>query len=319
MSNCLIWNVPAQAQGNGDSRTFDSPRAGGRYRVSGSASSEWNNLSESVQSTLRPKLTTWIIDQHRAGIEEPMMDTNVLHLAKQRRPLRHSERVERFFQMLIDQDFRIADHIRIAGVVDETTRATMDRISAWIGAENDKDPGAFLRLLGDAKLLVETSNHKWTLTAAGFERLEKAEIGGASSNQAFVAMWFGAEMDAIYAEGIAPAIEEAGYQPFRIDRKEHNNKIDDEIIAEIRGSRFMIADFTCGTFEIDGKTRSEARGGVYYEAGYAQGLSMQLIWTVRADCINHVHFDTRQFAHIVWTDAADLKTKLTNRIRASIR
>ena len=43
------------------------------------------------------------------------------------------------------------------------------------------------------------------------------------------------------------------------------NKIDDEIVAEIRRSKFIIADFSHGS---DG-----ARGGVYFEAGFAHGLS----------------------------------------------
>ena len=33
-------------------------------------------------------------------------------------------------------------------------------------------------------------------------------------------------------------------EPVRIDQKERLNKIDDEIIAEIRRSRFLVADFT---------------------------------------------------------------------------
>jgi hypothetical protein len=43
-----------------------------------------------------------------------------------------------------------------------------------------------------------------------------------------------------------------------------------------------------------------------------------VIWSCRADCIDHVHFDTRQFNHIVWNDAAELRVKLSNRIRAVI-
>ena len=57
-------------------------------------------------------------------------------------------------------------------------------------------------------------------------------------------MWFNTSMNDAYEEGIALAIEDAGYKPVRIDRKDHNNKIDDEIIAEIRRSRFLVADFT---------------------------------------------------------------------------
>ena len=46
-----------------------------------------------------------------------------------------------------------------------------------------------------------------------------------------------------YEEGIKKAVESAGYTPMRIDKKPDVNKIDDEIIAEIRRSRFLVADF----------------------------------------------------------------------------
>jgi hypothetical protein len=61
-----------------------------------------------------------------------------------------------------------------------------------------------------------------------------------------------------------------------------------------------------------------ARGGVYYEAGFAQGLNIPVIWVCRLDVIDHVHFDTRQFNHITWTDPQDLYAKLKNRIGAVI-
>jgi hypothetical protein len=96
----------------------------------------------------------------------------------------------------------------------------------------------------------------------------------------------------------------------RIDKKEHNNKIDDEILAEIRRSRFLIADFTCEPKNV--------RGGVYYEAGFAQGLGIPVIWTCRETSLADLHFDTRQYSHIVWKTPADLFTQLKNRIGATI-
>jgi hypothetical protein len=57
-------------------------------------------------------------------------------------------------------------------------------------------------------------------------------------------MWFDPEMAAAFADGVEPAVQANGFDAVRIDRREHNNKIDDEIIAEIRRSRFIVADFT---------------------------------------------------------------------------
>ena len=63
-----------------------------------------------------------------------------------------------------------------------------------------------------------------------------------SNIRAYVAMWFNPSMAEIFDKCIEPGVNSAGYKALRIDRKEHNNKIDDEIIAEIRRSRFLIAD-----------------------------------------------------------------------------
>ena len=156
----------------------------------------------------------------------------------------------------------------------------------------------------------------FVLTARGVERLEAIAEGNPSSRQGFVAMWFDASTSDAYDHGIKPGIEDAGYEARR--KKEHNNKIDDEIIAEIRRSRFVVADFACGTVPDDGKDVAIPRGGVYYEAGFAQDLNIPVIWTCREDQMDQVHFDTRQFSHILWTDPQDLRQKLRNKIGAVI-
>lgn len=147
------------------------------------------------------------------------------------------------------------------------------------------------------------------LGVGGLIRFE-SELEDSESSNAFVAMWFAKEMSSAYESAIAPAIERWGYTPVRIDRREHNNRIDDEIISEIRRSRFVVADFSCGP---DG-----ARGGVYYEAGFAAGLGKPVIFAVRRGDLERVHFDTRQFNHIVWETPEDLRAGLENRIGATL-
>ena len=83
-------------------------------------------------------------------------------------------------------------------------------------------------------------------------------------------MWLDESMGQVWNDAIKPGIEKAGYEAVRIDRKEHVNKIDDEIIAELWRARFVVADFTHGA---DG-----ARGGVYYEAGFAHGRGVTVIF-----------------------------------------
>jgi nucleoside 2-deoxyribosyltransferase len=145
-------------------------------------------------------------------------------------------------------------------------------------------------------------------TMGGWNEIDKLTAPTNDFSQAFVAMWFDPTMDEAYSVGIEPAVRANGYKALRIDNKEHVNKIDDEIIAEIRRSRFLIADFTCAPKDI--------RGGVYYEAGFAQGIGIPVIWTCSKHAENDLHFDTRQYAHIMWETPKELFEKLKNRIGA---
>jgi nucleoside 2-deoxyribosyltransferase len=78
------------------------------------------------------------------------------------------------------------------------------------------------------------------------------------------------------------------------------------IVAEIKRSGLLVADFTAH------------RQSVYYEAGFAHGYGIPVIWTCRADHIRAAHFDTRQYNHIVWDTPATLRARLTSRIEATM-
>ena len=156
----------------------------------------------------------------------------------------------------------------------------------------------------------------------GYRHIEELETNPDSS-QCFVALWFDPSMEQAYEKGIKPAIEEAGFTPIRVDQEEYLGKVDDKIISEIKRSRFVVADFTHKKADIrdgkcdeteEGHLRLGARGGVYYEAGFAEGIGLNVIPTCRSDMINDVHFDTRQLNHIVWSDVDELRERLENRI-----
>ena len=162
----------------------------------------------------------------------------------------------------------------------------------------------------------------YLLTAKGFSVCESDSNNmGQDTYSAFVAMWFSSEMKDIYDSAIKPAIEYDGspYKAFRVDTYEHNNDITDEIIAGIQKSAFVVADM------------SGNRGGVYYEAGYARGIGKPVIYTCQKEWFEgekdmegnvtkeKIHFDINHLNIIVWTTAEELRTKLTNRIKATIK
>ena len=63
---------------------------------------------------------------------------------------------------------------------------------------------------------------------------------------------------------------------------------------------------------------TEQRRGVYFEAGYAIGIGLPVKWCIRKDDLTIVHFDTRQYNHVVWESIQELKEKLYDIICAVI-
>jgi nucleoside 2-deoxyribosyltransferase len=175
----------------------------------------------------------------------------------------------------------------------------------------------------------------------GYERLK--ELQGSDSNVGFVAMWYNQDMVSVYQNAIQPAIEfieegasEPRFRAVRVDNIEHVNDINDEIIAQIKRSKFMVCDLT------------GYRGGVYFEAGFAYGLGLPVIYTCRKDWCDEeqlrdeagniveflkdgngqavpvrkegVHFDLAHRNRIEWEmdKLGDFRVKLENRIKAVI-
>jgi len=141
----------------------------------------------------------------------------------------------------------------------------------------------------------------YTITADGWMEIEKI-IKNSRKKQVFIAMKF-KDMDNVH-NSINQAIINASFIPLRIDKKEHINQISSEIQYEISRSGLVIADVT-------GQNQ-----GVYFEAGYAMGLNIPVIWTCNENEKSEIHFDIRQYNTILWSDEDDLRERLTKRITA---
>lgn len=153
---------------------------------------------------------------------------------------------------------------------------------------------------------------RYTLRQAGWERVRQLQRGGPKGSSAFVAMHFDPLLDDFYRQGFARALKDCGYRPpFRTDDsantsdEEQPSRIDDQILAAIRKSSLVVAE------------ASGARPNVYYEAGLATGLGIPVLWCCQRGQESTMAFDTRQFSHIMWSSAAELRVKLRDRIVAS--
>lgn len=311
---CLIWGrqhgATVTRYTDGERWVENSPRAGGSYIILEDGA---EYAVDDLDARGKARLTSWLIEQRRQGVEFPKIDMTIIGRIKVARNLSEGERTTRLLRYISDQIPVVGNEFSLNEI--------SPQLLAWSESVEDGEIGFLIddlrykKLLGaQAKAAIRRYGNFYVpknvyLTVDGYDHIRQ-HIANEGVFQAFVAMWLDDTVKGAYDEGIAPAIRDAGYEPMLISQKQHINKIEDEIIAEIRRSRFLVADFTHGD---DG-----ARGSVYYEAGFAHGLDLDVIFTCRHDQVDSLHFDTSHYPHITWSSSEDLRNQLTTRILAVI-
>lgn len=177
-------------------------------------------------------------------------------------------------------------------------------------AEDETELTYYLEYLQENGLVRFSNKSSGTadfvITVQGWRSISELQKNISTSNNAFVAMNFDDEFDELYEKYIKEAITACGFQSIRSDKVEHVDLIDDKIIADIKESRFVVAEFT------------GQKHGVYFEAGYARGLGLPVIWVCKKDDLKNLHFDTNHYNQIDWETPEELKKRLYDRIRAVI-
>lgn len=302
-------------------RLYESPRAGGRYHIDSTA---MDTLLRLRTSEFRKKVSWWLASQRRQQVEIPRVTRDVLSYLQTQPMLHPGERAEWLLRYLVDQTSDIGQTFSLS-ISDLTIKSVrIQGNSFYYGAFSTTQSETLSEICELAQHLIEKQALRnvgtqgfmeVSVTVVGFEEVRQ-QTHAPAYDQAFVAMWLDDSVRELYDKGIKPAIESAGYKPYLVDDDLSVDKIDDAIIANIRQSKFMVADLTHGD---DGH-----RGSVYYEAGFAEGLGLQVIRTCRKDLIknNRLAFDTRQHNHIGWDkddkNYDEFIRELTNRIIARV-
>jgi hypothetical protein len=237
----------------------------------------------------------WIRAQNLMGVEPVIHNGNANDLALLRKP-GFKERAEAYLIAVANKCISL-----------DATFFQDDQDVIGISYSRDAREAYVIRnYIAEKRWIEHVGGGKYKVNPEGYIAADELRTRRAKSSQGFIAMWFSPDMKPVFEEGLRKGVQGAGFKPMRIDQKEHANRIDDEIIAEIRRSAFVVADFT------------GHRGGVYFEAGFAMGLGLPVIWTCAKCDIDKLHFDIRQYNCIDWDGAADLATRLAHRIEAML-
>lgn len=156
--------------------------------------------------------------------------------------------------------------------------------------------------------------YDFKFTAKGFDTAERLILTNVDSKKVFIAMQFSDDLLELCRAAIQPACKACGFDAGLVSNN-HNNGITDEIIAEIRRSKFVIVDFTYNN------------AGAYFEAGFAQGLGRPVIRICQKEWFDEenertngkaLHFDVRHYNTILYENHQHLIDKLKANIRANI-
>lgn len=249
------------------------------------------------EQSLRERVPPTICSSEYKGADQPAHDYRVNQILHALVPRSFSERLDRILENLAILAKQPGKAVGLNEYAIYCCYAgSRDQMSFFLGAIEER---GWLRQIANGWTAMQ-------ITAFGWLRIDELRGLRAKSDQVFVAMSFADELDPVWDDGLYQGIDAAGYRPLRMKELEHNDQISNRLLEEIKRSGFVVADVT------------GHRQGVYFEAGYAMGIGVPVIWTCRKDDLKNCHFDTRQYNHILWDTPEELAKALERRIRATI-
>ena len=183
------------------------------------------------------RLSGWVREQNANGVVPAKMTREAWRRVVNRQPPKLRERANRALGVIARRHPNVREIINLAYVVTE-----LELLGITYSQTADEATQLIEILLDDGYLRwdpLDTLRRNGSLTSKG---LLAAEALGASGSgaQGFVAMWFDASMNEAWLSGFEPGIKAAGYHAVRLDKEDYVGGVTDEIMTQIRRSRFVV-------------------------------------------------------------------------------
>ena len=177
----------------------ESDRAGGSYAIEIQAYNEVRR--EDFGGRAKARLTTWLVDQRRLGVERPRVTKQIADAAKHWPSLPMLERADRLLEFLGGLSEFAGEAILLE------MRGSFTKMLAVSESVRVEEVRFLLDYLERQRLIEQQKfvggNSRVKVTVDGYGRLFELEARTADTRQAFVAMWFDSSMNEVYETGFA--------------------------------------------------------------------------------------------------------------------
>lgn len=212
----------------------------------------------------------------------------------------------------------LGEHIQFLGERLFFTPTLTCQLNAWLGAINEQNLSAVRQTSEDLGLISTFVSDGGdiidaTLLLEGWKHFKSLQERNPESKQIFMAMEFNEEAENFVNTHLKPLTKEMGFE-LKLLKEIINEKslIDDKLRVEIKKSRLLICDLTHGN------------QGAYWEAGYAEGLGIHVLYICHKKVLNsrskkkRPHFDVNHQEIFPWEDNESSITDFKEKLKAKI-
>jgi hypothetical protein len=284
----------------------------GTYWISGpamDASPHWD-LSEAQWAAI-----AYQIRRMTGRAEPPLLSIEVLRSLKETARLPDPAQILEDFVLWVGSHSRwggerfnlsIKEHRTLLGAVDKDAFDYMIEMLA----KSDLFTGLAVESVDQPRRYLDCA-----LAPSGWKLFRELTHSHVGQRYGFMAMKYDdPQVDAVVRDHFVPQVKLAGFDLVRLDQGQPAGLIDDQLRLRIRQARFLVCDLTHGN------------RGAYWEAGFAEGLGVPVIYTCREDVFKdtkhecHPHFDAAHWVTVPWKpeDPAPAAAKLKVTVRATL-
>ena len=251
-----------------------------------------------IDDHVKARLTTWLVDQRRLGVECPKIFQKTIKMAEQQKDLSKHDRADRLLLYIGDQIGEIGKHFDFLPY-DMPNRAT----AAWSESVGTHEVQYLLDYLGEEGWIKNNKDkllsHRYIVTVKGYARLAELETANTKSSKGFVArsddlttlptehgkkvsneekiqdVFIIHGRDKGTRETVARFIEQLELNPIILDEQPNQGQTIIEKFEQHAEVEFAIAlltpDDTGGLSKDEQSLKPRARQNVIFELGYFTG------------------------------------------------